>query len=448
MYLSTPLPLWLSAARSKSCQTVFMRNNTQFNILGKITAPNFETVAHTIKLTVGEDFGIFKAMKKGLVLFSTLLIFVVVALAVLVIPAEARVVYDRENPVALGSAEVVDDDLFIAATQVAIRGTVNGDVFVAGGSVAIEGTINGDVYAAGGLVTVTGKVSQDLVVLGGNVNLSGAEVGDGVIAGAGQLDISSDTKIGGGLIFAGGWGILSGEVGRNVVGGCGRLLLDGSVGRSVYVGASVLNVDSAARIGGSLTYRAGKSESISSAAEIKGGLNKVSGTAPRKGWRFSLKNFGLAGYVYSYVSSLVVGIILVYFFRFQVERVAETVLIQPWRSLGLGFLVLFLTPVAVIIFLASVVGIPIGLIIFALWMLSIYLTHFFISYLFGDSLAGLLKDRSLNPYLVMALGLLVYQLLGLIPIFNFFIGLATILFGLGALFSYQREVISAARATS
>ena len=55
----------------------------------------------------------------------------------------------------VGPTETINDDLYVAAGSVNIRGTVNGDLVVAGGNIAVDGPINGDLIATGGTVTVS-----------------------------------------------------------------------------------------------------------------------------------------------------------------------------------------------------------------------------------------------------------------------------------------------------
>src|SRR4030065_1178885 len=95
-------------------------------------------------------------MKYSLKILSSLLL-VTMLLTLSAVPVLA---FDARSgdTVTIDSGEVVDDDLYLAGSNIIIDGTVNGDVFAVGQTVAINGKVNGAVTLAAQsvIIRVTG----------------------------------------------------------------------------------------------------------------------------------------------------------------------------------------------------------------------------------------------------------------------------------------------------
>ena len=98
-----------------------------------------------------------------------LVILVMVFAAVPVLAADIR----SGDTVTIASGEVIDDDLYIAATNTIIDGTVNGDIFSVGTTITINGIVNGSVSIAGQTLTVNGKITHGARLAGMNINVNG-----------------------------------------------------------------------------------------------------------------------------------------------------------------------------------------------------------------------------------------------------------------------------------
>ena len=94
---------------------------------------------------------------------------------------------------------------------------------------------------------------------------------------------------------------------------------------------------------------------------------------------------------------------------------------------GLGFLVLITVPIAVVIALCSLVGMPLALIVLALYIILIYISiipsGYYIAY-------KLLNKKIKNEYLLLSIGVLGIKVLEFIPIIGGFIVLISLCFGM------------------
>ena len=92
---------------------------------------------------------------KGLAALLVAMLIIVFA-AVPVLAADLR----GGETVIIASGEVIDDDLYIAGTNIVIDGTVNGDIFGGGTTITINGNVNGSVTLGGQNVTINGDIAH------------------------------------------------------------------------------------------------------------------------------------------------------------------------------------------------------------------------------------------------------------------------------------------------
>ena len=85
--------------------------------------------------------------------------------------------------------------------------------------------------------------------------------------------------------------------------------------------------------------------------------------------------------------------------------------------------------------LAVLVTTPVGLIALALYGIAIYLSSIVVALLIGRLIPGRFRevDRKVMLIAALAIGLVIFAILKLIPVAGFFIGLLIVIFGLGSL---------------
>lgn len=157
------------------------------------------------------------------------LVTAIVACALFVVftmPTTSAVVFLADDE--LSSTEAILDDAYAAGGLVTIDSDVEGDLFVAGGSLTINGNITGDLVIAGGQVTVNGDISDDVRAGGGSIFING-NVGDDLILTGGQVNLSSESLVGGSLILGSGFANILGTVNEDIKGGGGKMVLGGTV---------------------------------------------------------------------------------------------------------------------------------------------------------------------------------------------------------------------------
>lgn len=361
--------------------------------------------------------------------------------------AQAKVI-SSEEPFTVAEDEVINDDLFVGAQSVTVRGTIKGDLYAAGMNVDIKGTIEGDVLAAGMIVTIEGQIKGCVRAAGMQVNLTNSQIeGSALVVGA-LIDIDQNTKVGGSIIPLAGTATIAADTQRNIVGATGQLTLAGKVGKNVQVASEELTISKGANITGDLTYQSNNQAQIASEAKIGGTIQqllpkvltqKPIETPSLPGLQGFVQKIALGARIWSYLASLIVGLVFLFLFGKQVEKIADQILKEPLPSLLWGFLAIVLVIPIFILLMITVVGIQLGILMLFLLALAIYSVQFFAGILFGRSLLSLLNRENISIYWSLTIGLAVYQILIQVPWLGFLLGLGSIFFGLGSILLYLRK---------
>jgi hypothetical protein len=110
---------------------------------------------------------------------------------------------------------------------------------------------------------------------------------------------------------------------------------------------------------------------------------------------------------------------------------------SPLKHVGLGFLIMVVTPIVMFILMIIILTLPLGLILLAAYLILLYISILFTALFGGDYLLRLLKKNGKKSlFWPLLLGLVVFVLFIQIPIVGFLFSLIVISFGSGSLISY------------
>lgn len=254
----------------------------------------------------------------------------------------------------------VEKSLYLGGNSIVVEGDVENDIFVGGGNVTIRGDVGGSVHAAGGTVIIEGQIADDLFVVGGNIMV------------AESASIGEDLFVGGGMVSV--LGLVKGDV----MLGAGEATLNGEVGGKVTAETDSLNLGEKAKIDGGLVYKSYQEAKISESAVVVGGVEykKISRKqVDMAGYDYkpAMKKFGQVKRMGGLVTSLVAGLVLVYFFGKWVKMVVKHSLTKFGPSLGNGFLILILMPMLAMVIMISLIGWQVGGIMMAVYTLLLAL---------------------------------------------------------------------------
>jgi hypothetical protein len=258
-----------------------------------------------------------------------------------------------------------------------------------------------------------------------------------MVAGA-DLELARSGTVGRDFMFAAQKVYLDGQIEESVKGMAETVNLTSVVGQDVELEAANLTIASSAKIGGNLVYASDKEARIEPGAVISGTTTRNEPRVrdfdyPYLGWWF-----GLVGYL----MTLVTGCVIILLFPRRAAAVAASIKREPWLSLGWGAIVLFAAPIAILIVMITVIGIPLGLLGVAAYIITLYLSQVAAGLFLGYWILGSFARVESRGMLVgaFALGFTIITLVGLIPVVGFLAGLAAALFGIGAMVLSYRHL--------
>lgn len=295
----------------------------------------------------------------------------------------------------------IDGDLMIGGGQVKIAADVKGDAYIAGGQIDISGTIDGNLIVAGGNITISGKVLKNVIVGGGQVRLdSQSDIGGYVLLGAGKADLlghfAGPVKLGAGDLVIGEKATFDGN-------------LEADVGTS--------NVSATSKILGEKNIRVHETKKDDRSENMVRPVRKA---------------IGIGGAIFSFLTRLVLLLVLVKLLGQQI--IAVNPKDSFWSTLGLGLVVLIVTPPLALILLATFIGMSLSGIIFSGYLMAISLSSVVTSILLGDYFVKKNYLKTKNLYLQGTAGLALLTLVGLIPLVGGLLKFVVLLFGLGIIY--------------
>lgn len=333
------------------------------------------------------------------------------------------------DAVTIGEREVVDDDVYLFGNVVTISGLVRGDTIVFGREAIIEGTVEGSLLVFAETIRIDGEVTGTTRGAANSVIFSGATGRDLMIA-ANSISISGSV----GQDFFGGANniTITGSVGRNILASMSRLVIDSPVGGDVDAYVSDLVIGPRAVISGRVTYTSDNEASVDGSAIISGQLKRLDPTSEHT---FASPGRSAWSVIRPILSLLALALLMILVFPGFTAGTAAMIGEKPGASAGYGALLVFVAPLAALILLITVIGIPIGFMSMLLYIVLLYTARVFTGYYLASFLFERIK-KELHPVWVALCGVLVLALLIQIPYLGWLINLAAVIFASGALLLY------------
>ncbi len=400
-----------------------------------------------------------------------------------VVPVASAFDGRRGDTVVIGKDEVVNDDLFVSATTVTVDGTVNGDLAAVGQTVTINGKVTGNVFAAGSAVTVNGEVGHDFIAAGAAVTLgSASRVGYNVYAAGNSVESKPGARVGGSLVLAGAQGLVAGQTTNDLLSATGRMRLDGTVGRNakIVIGSTTssyspnysfgpqtpampsvpagLTFGSDARVAGSLEYISPEAFDVPASV-----TTQVTHTLPPQDQKLSqelAQRQSTSSYIFDaarrLITLLLVGLLVAWVAPRWIIDPADRLLSRPLPSLVAGLVGIVAAPISwlvalLVVILVAVVfgllslggltaltllaGLPaLGVAIFAILFVALYLCQAIVGYLGGRLILGQLRPEwNRTIYGPLLIGLAILGILIAVPLIGGWVEFLAILGGLGAI---------------
>ena len=342
------------------------------------------------------------------------------------------------NLYAASNSIVVDGDiagdLIAFAKNITINGRLEGDLIALAQNITINGEINGNVRSISNTATINGSIARNVNFVGNNLNIERtAQINWDLLTGALKTNIK---------------GVIKG----NVYGNSETVSLSGKIGKnfnfSNYSNAQVINISPEANINGNLYYNEGAKIAIAEKANIAGNTEIIKketnnqGETSRDIWLFVYKIFAI----------LVIGLVVISLGKKHIPELNLLIQGKASKAFTWGFLASLIAPLATIILIFSIIGIPLALIIIFAWIILFCLAKIIVALFIGKYLISIfnketnknffhpLNDKNLIFSLVI--GVVVLWLLFTIPYIGWLISFLAGSIGLGAILLYLKKINS------
>jgi hypothetical protein len=360
---------------------------------------------------------------------------IVIFLFCLFLSAHAFAEEDASGMVTLPAGVVHHGNFFAMGNNVEISGIVEGDVYALASQVTIDGQVKGDLLICAMSAEISGKIDHNIRILAGQVIVSGSG-GNNITAVGGNVHLAQSAQIKGNVVCVAGNAELAANIQKEATVIASYLRLTGSIGDRLLAYVGKMRLTSRASIAGNLEYRSTNPAIIDPGAHIKGEVIHHPSLVHRlfKGsWiQRLLAGSKVAATLMNFLYSFVIGWILIRLFPKKVELALEALSKEPLKVLGVGLTLVILLPLASLVLLMTILGAPFALTLIALNVIGFYTAKIFSILWVTEEIIRRRKWQVEQRLVALAMGLMVYFILLLIPYFGFALTWAALVFGLGA----------------
>lgn len=346
-------------------------------------------------------------------------LFVLLGLFLLVMPVVASAATfeagQKEGNVSV--SQTVKNGYF-AGNSVNFSGKAEQDLIAAGNTLNFSGTIGSSLIAAGNVVTVSGPVGNSARVAGNMVSLQ-SSVGSDLMAAGNSVVLGQNATVTDDFLAAGNTVDLLGKVKGNAKLAGALININGEINGDVTInGANKVTVGPNTVISGNLIYKAKEPASIAQGAKILG-ETKFSKVEAAKTKPFTGKIIGLVT-LFSLVMLLATFLtlwLLLYLFPKFMRQLMENGSSKPLANIGLGFVYLVVVPIAAIILMFTVIGLPLGLLTLGIYGIGLGIAKLLTPVFVGSFLfKWFSKNKTYQvSWLTILVGVIVVAIVSAIP---------------------------------
>lgn len=340
----------------------------------------------------------------------------------------------------IGGNETINTTLYISGKSITVNGTINGDLFCAGQTITVNGTINGDVICAGQTITVNGTVAGDMRVAGQYITVKGTVQRNSTVFGQG-LYITKDATLNGDLLTAAQTVSQEGKINGELYGSTQELSLAGTVNKDVNVEVEKLTVTNDATLSGKLIYTSTNKADIANNSAIQGGISqKAPEVSQKEREQAPLREGWFLAKLSSVLSFALTTLLTVLLFPLFTKKVTALMTKSPGMTIGWGALALFVTPIAVIFLLFTIIGLPVAFVLALIWIAALIISRAYTGMIVGEYiLSKYFPTVQRTPLIIALVGTVICSLVFFIPVVGGLLSFIAILWGLGGLVLSIRE---------
>ena len=325
-----------------------------------------------------------------------------------------------------------EDDVIVTAQKITVNGTIKGDLIaMSTADIIINGSVHGNVRGAvGGTILINNVVGKNITLIARHLILAQGGAVEGSMYYIGQ---NMELK-----------GNIQGEIG----GASDTAVIDGEIGGGVRLTTELLTLGKNAIIDGDLHYDAPQTVTIQDGAVVNGGVFYTFHEVQRhKGVFKSLLTFWK---IVFFFGALAVGLVLIWLYGYVLHDVNEELIKNPYKCLLYGFLLCAALPVAAVVLVLSIIGVPLGILFMLMWGIGMYIAWIFSGIAVGEYLGRVVASRtqkdaksSKKQSAIMSLvaGMALIHILSALPYVGLVVSFLAVIWGMGGLWIVKTRLL-------
>lgn len=316
-----------------------------------------------------------------------------------------------------------------AGTDVTSERQVNHSFFLAGNQVESHDIIHGLAAFAGNGVVFSG-VTDYAALAGNSIVVEGAITNDLFVAGN-AVELTDEASIGRDIFGFGNTFLVKTNLNGNAFLSGNRLVLENvTISGNLKVGFDEIVIKGKSAISGTFEYN--DNALITGLENLSTGETITYAGSKNSSITFSMT---LTDKIIFLLGRLLVTIVFIALAaKFSKRLLTEFELKNSWKDLALGLGLIIVVPLASIFAMITLIGLPLGLIGFGFYVLFAYFASSVTGGVIGDLLATkLFKQEKMHIFLKYTLGIVLVEVLTLIPYVGSLIGAISACFGFGYL---------------
>jgi hypothetical protein len=337
------------------------------------------------------------------------------------------------------------DNYYAAGNRVDIASPMPADVIVAGRDVTIRQPVAGDIAAAGWRLELSAKADDDVRLAGSDVFVNAPVTGDVTIAG-GTVTLGPQSIVNGRSWLTGNTVRIDGVLEREVSVAAANVIVTGEIRQPARIIAERFEVAKSARLLAPVTYRGPTQAIIADGATIGGPITytRIEAREARQARQTSV-----ASTVLFSIHLFLAGLLVIAFLPRTEASIVETLRRRPLESVLAGFTLVITVPIAALVLIASVFGLPFGLMLAALYAVLLFAGVLTTAFFIGEWEGRLLTTEPIvtrrRQVMLLLAGVLTLALLR--SLFGALTVFVSIPFGFGALAVwFYQSIVGATRA--
>ncbi len=354
------------------------------------------------------------------------------------------------------AAGELNDIAFIAARDATIAVQSSDDVLVAARTARIDGARADHLFVAAGDILVTDATLQDTFMVGCQQRYLSGNTGDDLVAAGCRIEILPEFSVNGAAVLAAGEINIEGAVQGGLRAAGGEVRINGPITGAVNVRAEKFILGPRAQISGDLTYHAREvaiaPEAVITGARIVLPFPESEHEQAKLGLGAAIA-FAATGLLFLILGVGLLVLVAVAIFPALMNGATRAMRDAPLQTLGAGFAFMALAPVLIGFLFVSVLGIPLALMIGAIYLATAPLAFAAVVYFIGLRVRGLAqRGKSAEPpkawgrlaWSTLAMAALL--LVGFVPLLGGAAWLIAYVIGLGAIVMQGRNALATAAA--